>query len=127
MRTCVYHFFFVPLQPQRFLSMSAHSYISQLSPVLFWDVDRDHMDTELHSAGLIQRVLEYGTLQDWRLTRMKITAAIRDEFDRVVPEIETEEKKTEDGKSPILAMSNTNKEDYRCYQFRQSTQTLWNS
>ena len=35
-----------------------------LSPVLFWDVDREHMDAEKHSAGIIQRVLEYGTLQD---------------------------------------------------------------
>ena len=44
--------------------MSTRTYISQLSPVLFWDVDREHMDTEQHSAGLIQRVLEHGTLQD---------------------------------------------------------------
>ena len=49
--------------------MSTYSYISMLSPVLFWDVDREHIDVEQHSAGLIQRVLEYGTLQDWRLTR----------------------------------------------------------
>ena len=49
--------------------MSTHSYISQLSPVLFWDLDRDKMDVEQYSAGLIQRVLEHGTLQDWRLTR----------------------------------------------------------
>ena len=32
-------------------------------------MDKEHLDVELHSAGLIQRVLEYGTLQDWRLTR----------------------------------------------------------
>ena len=50
-------------------SMSAVSYISQLSPSLFWDIDRNQMDVEHHSAGLIQRVLDYGTLQDWRLTR----------------------------------------------------------
>ncbi len=121
MRTCVYHFFFVPLQPQRFLSMSAHSYISQLSPVLFWDVDRDHMDTELHSAGLIQRVLEYGTLQDWRLTRDYYG------MDRIVADCKSLRTLDPMALSFICAMSNTKKEDYRCYQFRLSTQTLWNS
>ena len=55
--------------PLFFEKMSANSYISQLSAVLFWDLDREHLDAERYSAGLIQRVLEYGTLQDWRLTR----------------------------------------------------------
>ena len=27
----------------------------------------------------------------------------------------------------ICMLSDTNKEDYRCYQFRQSNPTLWNS
>ena len=33
--------------------MSSVSYISELSLVLFWDIDREHMDIERHSAGLI--------------------------------------------------------------------------
>ena len=49
--------------------MTTQTYISLLSPVLFWDMDRERLDTERHSAYLIQRVLEYGTLNDWRLTR----------------------------------------------------------
>lgn len=32
-------------------------------------MDRERIDAERHSAALIQRVLEHGTLQDWRLTR----------------------------------------------------------
>ena len=103
------------------LVMSTYSYISKLSPVLFWDVDREQMDAEQHSAGLIQRVLEYGTLQDWRLTRDYYG------MDRIVADCKRLRTLDPMALSFICAMSNTNKEDYRCYQFKQSTQTLWNS
>lgn len=101
--------------------MSTQSYISQLSPVLFWDIDRDHMDIEQHSAGLIQRVLEYGTLQDWRLTRDYYGLY------RVVADCKRLRTLEPTALSFICAISNTNKEDYRCYQFKQSNPTLWNS
>ena len=90
--------------------MSTHSYISQLSPVLFWDLDRDKMDVEQYSAGLIQRVLEHGTLQDWRLTRDYYG------MDRIVADCKRLRTLDPMALSSICAMSNTNKEDYRCYQ-----------
>ena len=95
--------------------MSSVSYISQLSPVLFWDIDREHMDVEAHSAGLIQRVLEYGTLQDWRLTRDYYG------MDRIVADCKRLRSLDPMALSFVCAMSNTNKEDYRCYQFRRQS------
>ena len=68
--------------------MSTHSYISQLSPVLFWDLDRDKMDVEQYSAGL----------------------------DRIVADCKRLRTLDPMALSFICAMSNTNKEDYRCYQ-----------
>lgn len=93
--------------------MSSVSYISQLSPVLFWDIDREHMDVENHSAGLIQRVLEYGTLQDWRLTRDYYG------MDRIVADCKRLRTLDPMALSFICAMSNTKKEEYRCYQVGQ--------
>ena len=119
--TLVYVIFFSYLCSRKGKSMSTYSYISKLSPVLFWDVDREHMDAEQHSASLIQRVLEYGTLQDWRLTRDYYG------MDRIVADCKRLRTLDPMALSFICAMSNTNKEDYRCYQFKQSTQTLWNS
>ena len=101
--------------------MSSVSYISQLSPVLFWDIDREHMDIESHSAGLIQRVLEYGTLQDWRLTRDYYG------MDRIVADCKRLRTLDPMALSFICAMSDTKKEEYRCYQFRLLNQTPWNS
>ena len=100
--------------------MSSVSYLSQLSPVLFWDIDREHMDVERHSAGLIQRVLEYGTLQDWRLTRDFYG------MERIVSDCKLLRSLDPMALSFICAMSDTKIEDYRCYQFRQSTPELWN-
>ena len=101
--------------------MSAYSYISQLTPVLFWDIDREHIDPERHSAGLIQRVLEHGTLQDWRLTRDYYG------MERIVADCKRLRTLDPMALSLICAMSDTPKEDYRCWQFRQSNPTLWNS
>lgn len=101
--------------------MPSSLYISQLSSVLFWDMDRDNIDVEKHSAGLIQRVLEYGTLQDWRITRDFYG------MDRIVADCMRLRNLDPMALSFICAISNTNKEDYRCYYFKQSTPTHWNS
>ena len=101
--------------------MSAESYIEKLSDSLFWDMDKSQLDVEAHSPGLIQRVLERGTLQDWRLTRDFYG------MDRIVNDCKRLRTLDPMALSFICAMSDTNKEDYRCYQFMQSTPTLWNS
>ena len=44
--------------------MSEKSYISKLSPHLFWDIDMEHADMDTCPSQIIQRVLEYGTLED---------------------------------------------------------------
>ena len=101
--------------------MSTQSYILQLSPVLFWDMEREKVDAERYSASLIQRVLEYGTLQDWRLTRDYYG------MNRIVADCKKLRTLDPMALSFVCAVSDTNKEDYRCYQFRQSNPTLWNS
>lgn len=100
--------------------MRKEEYISQLSPVLFWDMDKAQLDVDKHAAGLVQRVLEYGTLQDWRLTRDYYG------MDRIVSVCKQLRTLDPMALSFVCAMSGTQKEDYRCYQFRQSNPTLWN-
>lgn len=43
-------------------------FIEQLSESLFWDTDRDRMDTDAHAAFIIIRVMERGTSVDVRST-----------------------------------------------------------
>ena len=93
----------------------------QLSPHLFWDIDKESFDAEAHSAQLIQRVLEYGELSDW--------CAVRDYYGLVRIASDCKGLRTLDPRalSFVCAMTDTNKEDYRCHTFRQSHPTLWNS
>ncbi len=50
-------------------TQAADQFLQKLSPVLFWDMDKAQIDVDKHAASIIQRVLEFGTLDDWRLTR----------------------------------------------------------
>lgn len=101
--------------------MAEKDYISQLSPYLFWDTNRDTYDVEKYSAALIQRVLERGQMKDWRLTRNYFG------IDRIAAECKKLRTLDPKALSYICLISHTQKEDYRCYQFAQSFQTLWNS
>jgi hypothetical protein len=43
--------------------------ITMFSSHLFWGVNRQELDVEVHAAFIIKRVLEYGALSDWKLIR----------------------------------------------------------
>lgn len=92
-----------------------------LSPYLFWDIDKNSFDVEKNSAQLIRRVLEYGELDDWR--------AIRNYYglDRIASDCKTMRTLRPEALSFVCLVTNTHKEDYRCYTFRQSFPTPWNS
>lgn len=92
-----------------------------LSPHLFWDIDIKAFNAERNSAQIVQRVLEYGELSDWQTVRDYYT------LDRVVSDCKKLRTLNPKALSFICAISNTRKEDYRCYHFRQSVPTLWNS
>jgi len=91
--------------------MAENEVIQQLSPYLFWDMDKSKLDLDKHSAHLISRVLEHGQLKDWRI--------IRDYYgmDRVVSDCKRLRTLDPMALSFICTISNTNKEDYRCYHF----------
>lgn len=95
--------------------------ISQLSPYLFWDIDKDRFDAEKNSAQLIKRVLEYGELDDWRKVRNFYG------LDRIASDCKSLRSLRPEALSFVCVVTGTNKEDYRCYTFRQSFPTLWNS
>lgn len=94
---------------------------NQLSQYLFWDMDVDLLDVETNSAQLIQRVLEYGELDDWR--------KIRDFYglERIANDCKKLRSLNPKALSFVCAITGTKKEDYRCYHIRQSNLTHWNS
>lgn len=103
------------------ITMTSETFIKQLSPVCFWDIDKDTFDPDLYPAHIIPRVLECGTLDDWRLIKSYYG------MDKIVEVCKNARTLDVISLAFICAMSGTKKEDYRCYHTRQSNPTLWNS
>jgi len=101
--------------------MSQTELKNKLSKHLFWDIDTDSLDVEQHAQLLVQRVLERGEMSDWRF--------ILDYYGlpRIVQECKQMRSLDPVCLSYICLISDTRKEDYRCYHFKQSNPTLWNS
>ena len=100
--------------------MTQQDYLSALSPHLFWDIDKNRADMDSCPSQIIQRVLEYGTLDDWKLILSYYG------LDKIVSECR--KLRTLDAKalSFICCISNTDKTQYRCYHTTQSNPTRWN-
>ena len=92
-----------------------------LSPYLFWDIDKDNFNADENSAQLIKRVLEYGELDDWR------TICDYYGLERIANDCKTLRTLRPEALSFVCVVTDTKKEDYRCYNFKQSFPTLWNS
>lgn len=57
------------MEPENIKSIEQQQLISNLSPTLFWDVDRDTIDTEKHAPYIVQRVVSMGTWEDFKLIK----------------------------------------------------------
>jgi hypothetical protein len=95
--------------------------INDFSPHLFWDVDKKAFDLNTYKFFFIQRVLEYGRMNDWNLIkRLYGMEAIKEaslnarSLDAVTL-------------SFVSTLFNIDKTEFRCYKHRQLFQNLWNS
>ena len=81
---------------------------TDFSKYLFWDTDSTTVDLERNSSYVVQRVLEYGELSDWRLLRayygLKRIVEIAKQLRSLDPK----------ALSFLCVVSDTHEEDYRC-------------
>lgn len=101
-------------------TQSSNKVLSSLSPHLFWDMDILKADMDTCPAQIIQRVLEYGTLDDWRIIYRYYG------LDKIVSTCKSMRNLDPKALAFVCCISNTKKEQYRCYRTRQSSPTLWN-
>ncbi len=85
-----------------------------LSKHLFWDIKTDALDFDKHKSYVVSRVLEYGGLNDWKQIRAYYGI---NEIAEVAMSLRNLDKKA---LAFISLLSNTSKEDYRCYTTKQS-------
>ena len=101
--------------------MSGSEYLSRFTPNLFWDADLSKLSMDESANYVIQRVLEYGQMNDWRLINQYYG------LDKIVEECKQMRTLDPICLSFITTISHTKEEDYRCCHFRQSFPTPWNS
>ena len=99
--------------------MSSKECLNGFSKNLFWDVNTSQLSMETHAAYIIQRVLEYGQMDDWRIINRYYG------LDRIVEECKHFRTLDPVCLSFICTISHTQPNEYRCYHFRQSTPTPW--
>ena len=91
-----------------------------MSAHLFWDVDRTQLDLDEHRAFIVQRVLEYGLMDDW--TRLKHVLGVQAIADTC------KELRSLDPRALayISLISKTPLEEFRCYTTKPSSPRPWN-
>lgn len=86
--------------------------ISDLSAHLFWDVDSTKLSFERNKALIIQRVLEYGVLADWKI------AVSYYGMDRLL-EVAKDLRELDDiSLNFIVTITDTPKEEFRCFTMK---------
>ncbi len=103
------------------LRMDGKEYLTRLSPSLFWDMDISGASMDTCPQQVVQRVLEYGKLDDWRLIRNYYG------LERIVELCKQMRTLDMVCLSYICLLSGTSKEEYRCYHTTRLNPTLWNS
>ena len=101
--------------------MNGKDYLQQFTENLFWDTGMSQLSMDSHSSYIIHRVLEHGEMKDWRIIYGYYG------LDRIVNECKKMRSLDPVCLSFICTISHTKKEEYRCYHFRQSCPTPWNS
>lgn len=94
--------------------------IENLSPHLFWDVDKTTLDFEKSKIQIVYKVLEYGLISDWSLIK-EIYGL------ETIKKISLELRTLDDVTLSYLSnLFKIDKSNFRCYKLKQSNQNFWN-
>lgn len=95
--------------------------IQDFSPHLFWDVDLKIFDLDKHKVFMVERVLQYGKLDDWK--NLKSYYGL-ETIKNISLNIRSLDAVTLSFVSTIFKIDKT---EFRCYKHRQLVQNYWNS
>lgn len=91
------------------------------SQFLFWDTNVQNFDIDKNASWLIQRVLEYGNMNDWKIVENHFG------LDKIIAYSLNFRTLDPVALSFLCFISGAKKEDFRCYHTAQLTPTPWNS
>ena len=94
--------------------------LSKLSDHIFWDVDKDILDAQKNKRLIIQRVLDYGLLNDWNMIKNYYGV------DEIAQTATTLRELDPRSLSFISQISKIAPENFLCYTTIQSQPKHWN-
>ena len=94
---------------------------TDFSKNLFWDVDPVTLNMERHAKYIIARVLDVGTLADWRLLCRRFTLPGIVEISKTLRVLDAK------ALAFLSVVGDAPKEEFRCYTLKPSMPTRWNS
>ncbi|MEO0006255.1 MAG: hypothetical protein RJA20_451 [Bacteroidota bacterium] len=90
-----------------------------LSKVIFWDTDYNSIDFENKARYVIERVVMYGTLSDWRIIQARYG------MDRIRDELLQSRELDPRSLSFLSCIFEIPKEQFRCWKYIQSNPGHW--
>jgi hypothetical protein len=109
-----------PAATERFVPMKDKPLApDNFSTNLFWDIDPETFNVEQHIKYVISRVLESGTLEDWRLLCHRFTLSAIIETAQTLRSIDPK------ALAFLSVVGHVPRETFRCCTSRPSTATHW--
>ena len=93
---------------------------TDFSKNLFWDIDPLTLNMERHAKYIIARVLELGTLEDWRLLCQRFTLPGIIEISKTLRVLDFK------ALAFLSVVGNIPKKEFRCCTSKASMPTHWN-
>jgi len=93
--------------------------ISNLSSHLFWDVDSTKLSFETSKPFIVQRVLEYGVLSDWKAM---VEVYGLEQIKEIALQLRTLDSVSLSFLSTIFKIQ---KKEFRCFKLNQSSPNYW--
>lgn len=101
--------------------MKSEITVADFSKHLFWDVDLRTFDLQKHKAQMIQKVLEYGLIEDWNLLKAYYGLETIKEVSLNLRSLDVVTL------SFVSTIFNIDKTEFRCYKHKQLVKNVWNS
>ena len=101
------------------LSIQSKKPVELLSKHLFWDIDPNVLEWERSKKTIIERVIERGSLEEW-VCIVKVYT-----LEGIVNTAKTFRSMSSIDLNFIATISNTPKEEFRCYNTRLLTGQHW--
>lgn len=99
--------------------LTSQNIIKELSPHIFWDVDVSSIDLETNSLFVLQRVLQYGQMNDWLLV-LNFYGAVK--LKKIVTQINSLDQVSLSFLSNYFQIE---KSKFKCYKKMLSNQDSW--